>query len=130
MQIPVDKICPDPRRTTHFSRSEIRRTASRMQKCFGAPLCVAQAPACDIYMLISDERRFRAALLLGLKFVPCEVYDVHIVSSAKAAVGDPRFLINSIDRLIDTSRRVGIDAKYEKHETSDGLCLTVTVRRT
>jgi len=130
IQIPVDKICPDPKKLKiNFSRSEIKRAADRMKKCFGRPLPVSPAPTCDLYMLISDEARFRAALLLGLKRVPCEIYDESVVSGAKISLGDPQFLFNSIDRLVMTSRRAGIDASCSSSEDDATASVIVTVNK-
>lgn len=128
-QLPVDKICPDPRRVAvKISKSELRRAAAHMRKCFGAPIRVSPAPACELYMLMSDEKRFRAALLLGLKYVPCEIYEESVVSRAKIALSDPRFLINSIFRLVDTSKRAGIDATCERSDNGGTTTVTVTVK--
>lgn len=128
-QLPTDKICPDPRRTfTKISKSELRRTAAKMKKCFGAPIRVAPAPACELYMLKADETRFRAALLLGLKFVPCEIYEESVVARAKVALADPRFLINSMIRLVETSRRNGIEAAYIKQDSGGVTTLTVKIK--
>ncbi len=128
-QLPTDKICPDPRQTpTKISKSELRRTAAKMKKCFGAPIRVSPAPACELYMLKADELRFRAALLLGLKFVPCEIYEESVVAHAKVALADPRFLINSIVRLVETSRRNGIEAAFVKQESSGVTTLTVKIK--
>lgn len=126
-QLPIEKICPDPRRTSEkIPKAELRRTAARMRKCFGAPIRVIPAPACDLYMLMADEKRFRAALTLGLKYVPCEIYEQSAVTRAKIALADPRFLVNSIFRLVETSRRAGIDAACVRGD-SDGIT-TVTVK--
>ena len=128
-QLPTDKICPDPRRAAEkISKSELRRAAARMKKCFGAPIRVMPAPACELYMLMSDEKRFRAALMLGLKYVPCEIYEESAVSRAKIALSDPRFLINSIYRLVDTSRRAGIEAACVKAESGAITTLTVKIK--
>lgn len=128
-QLPIDKICPDPRLAAiKISKSELRRTAARMKKCFGAPIRVSPAPACELYMLMSDEKRFRAALTLGLKYVPCEIYDESVVSRVKVSLADPRFLINSIQRLVDTSRRAGIEAACVKAESGGVTTLTIKIK--
>lgn len=128
-QIPVDKICPDPRNTfPKASKSELRRAAAKMKKCFGAPIRVAPAPACELYMLKSDETRFRAALQLGLKFIPCEIYDDNVVSRSKIALVDPRFLVNSIMRLVETSRGSGIEAACVKQESGGITTIVVKIK--
>ncbi len=129
-QIPVDMICPDPKKLKiKFTKGELRRETEKMKKCFGKPLPVCPAPACDLYMLVSDEIRFRAALTLGLKYVPCEIFDESVVSGAKISLGDPRFLFNSIDRLIQTSKRAGIDAESVSSEDEASASVIITVKK-
>lgn len=129
-QLPVDAICPDPRHPAlKISRSDVKRAAARIKKCFGAPLPVCPAPACDLYILTGDELRFRAALLLGYRSVPCEIFDENVVSVAKFGISDPKFLFNSIERLVSTSSRAGLDVKIEKTESETAASATVTVQK-
>ena len=130
MQIPVDMICPDPKKLKiRFATGELRRETEKMKKCFGKPLPVSHAPACDLYMLLSDESRFRAALALGLKRVPCEIFDESVVSGAKMSLGDPRFLFNSIDRLVQTSKRAGIAAESVAYDDETTASVVITVKK-
>ena len=130
MQLPVEKLCPDPRKVrARMTRSELRRAAEKMKKCFGEPLPVCPAPASDQYMLLSDETRFRAALMLGYRCVPCEIYDEHIVSGAKFALSDPRFLFNSIEKLVSTSKRAGMDAEIVREDDYASASVVVTVHK-
>ena len=129
-QIPVNMICPDPRKLrVKIPLREIAREAAKIRNCFGAPLPVCEAPACDLYMLLGDEARFRAALFLGLKLVPCEIFDGGAVFGAKTSLGDPRFLFNSIERLVQTSKRAGIDAESVTFDDEASSGVTVTVKK-
>ena len=129
-QIETKLICPNPRkRPAKHTRAEIRRAAAKMQKCFGAPLRVCPAPACELYMMLSDDVRLAAALSLGYKRVPCEIFDECVVSGAKISVSDPRYLLNSIESLVKTSVRAGIDAECVCSESVLSACAVVTVHK-
>lgn len=128
-QIKTGSIFPDPRLLSKKStRSERARIAARMKKCFGSPLKVAPAPACDQFILLSDEARFRAALSLGLKYVPCEIFE-SIPKREKFAFSDARILVNSVERAVETSRRAGIDAEIEKSDNNGEIRMSITVRK-
>ena len=129
LQIPTDDILPDPRKPLgEYSWRELAKLALKIKVCFGAPLRVLPAPATDMYILLSDDKKLRAAILLGLSSVPCEIIKGDVFSRQKGSLNDPRFLFNSIDRLVDTSRRSGIDAETE-YRHADGVTeLVITVK--
>ncbi|MBQ0126161.1 MAG: hypothetical protein KBS59_07575 [Clostridiales bacterium] len=127
-QIPVNMICPNPTyQKKKPTRSELRRTCEKIRKCFGEPLKVCAAPAADMYMLTECDERFHAALLLGLKSVPCEIFDSSVLRTEKFAVSDPRFLFNSIERLVQTSSRAGINASCVLEKTDGETVISVKV---
>ena len=128
-QIPTEDILPDPRKPLgKYTWRELAKLALKIKICFGAPLPVAPAPASDMYILLSDDKKLRAALLLGLNSVPCEIIERSVINRHKCSLNDPRFLFNSIDRLVDTSKRAGIDANSE-YKCVDGITeLVITVK--
>jgi|GEM_PF-1650713 len=127
-QIRTDKIFPDPRIMRKISRTEKARVAARVKKCFGAPLKVAPAPACEQFILLSDVERYRAALMLGYKYVPCEIFDGGM-KREKFAFSDAKILINTVERAVETSRRAGINAEIESGERDGEYRMTVTVHK-
>ena len=75
-QIPTEDILPDPRKPLgKYTWRELAKLALKIKICFGAPLPVAPAPASNMYILLSDDKKLRAALLLGLNSVPCEIIE-------------------------------------------------------
>lgn len=129
LQIPTEDICPDPRKPLgQYSWRELAKLALKIKICFGAPLPVVPAPATDMYILMSDDKKLRAAILLGLNSVPCEIIKGGVVNRHKGSLNDPRFLFNSIDRLVDTSKLSGIDARSEYRHADGAIQLVITVK--
>ena len=129
LQIKTSEIFPDPKLLIkRATRAEKLRAAKKMKKCFGTPLKVTPAPACSKYILLSDEVRLRAALMLGYKYVPCEIFE-GALKREKFAFSDARILVNSVERAVETSRRAGIDAQFEKTDKDGDISMTVTVHR-
>ncbi|MFO1003493.1 MAG: ParB/RepB/Spo0J family partition protein [Planctomycetaceae bacterium] len=71
--ISIDRIRPDPsqpRRT--FSDTALQElTQSLCERGIRQPIRVRHEPTEDLYWIVSGERRYRAAILAGLKEIPC-----------------------------------------------------------
>lgn len=73
--IPVNKIKPDPKQPRKsFNDDDIKGIAANMKEVEGHVINPIEVDA--TYMIITGERRWRAAKLLGLKEIRCVVIDI------------------------------------------------------
>ncbi|MBQ9510382.1 MAG: ParB N-terminal domain-containing protein [Clostridia bacterium] len=147
--IKCDMIRPNPAgRRGKYHDEELSRLAKRfLKRGVGVP-CVVEAFKYEnetLYLLLSGEKIFRAALIAGIKFLPCVVFsnadtvvenqrdspDNTAFTPPKAhgrvVIRDARLFYNSIDHAVELMRNSGVDIMTEKQETPSHTVLTIAV---
>lgn len=93
--IPIERILPDPRQPRkHFPEKSLQELAASIAaQGVLQPLTVSPDPANDTFVIITGERRYRAAQRVGLKYIPCIIVN-HITDQQR-----------SIQQLIENLQR-------------------------
>ena len=143
--IKCDSIRPDPTRPRGKYRDEdLSRLAKRFIKLgIGVPCVVELYKRGDSerYILLSGEKIFRAALIGGIKALPCVVLipprkndDISsnktfspLKAPGKVVIHDARLFYNSVYHAVELMKRSGVDVLTEKQETRSHTVLTIAV---
>lgn len=111
--IAISKVRPDasqPRRT--FDEDELRNLAASIaERGIRQPIRVFHEAKDDSYRIVSGERRYRAALQLGLTEIPC------IVDKPPAGDPVPNRATVLVDQIVENWQREDLDP----YELSDAL---------
>ena len=144
--IKCDMIRPDPARPRgKYCDEELSRLAKRfVKRGVGVP-CVVESRKygeTERFILLSGEKIFRAALIGGIKALPCVVTvpsrdnktnavepDVFASpkTTGKVIIHDARLFYNSIDHAVELMKRSGVEILTEKQETPSHTVLTIAV---
>jgi len=82
--IPIDKLVPSPfQPRLHISREKLEQLANSMRGGLIEPLLVRHVDG--VYRIVSGERRWRAAQLLGWTEIPCRIEEMDDAQEAWAA---------------------------------------------
>lgn len=145
--IKCEMIRPNPAgRRGRYLDEELSRLAKRFLKCgIGIPCVVEEFSykSESYYLLLSGEKIFRAALIAGIKLLPCviaensaskEICDTLPNTSfappkaaGKFVIRDARLFYNSIDHAVELMKKSGVEIMTEKQETPSHTVLTIAV---
>lgn len=87
IQIPIDKIIPNPNQPRKFFNQSALEELAESIKTFGViqPIQVRELGE-DIYELVAGERRLRASLLAGIEEIPCLIVTLTDQDSAVISI--------------------------------------------
>lgn len=120
-------ICPNPYESPRkFSPAEVRALAAELQqKGMSSPLLIQNVgtSASPLYQLICGEKRFRAALMADMLYVPCAVIERNAPADISTCdIPLPRDCFEEADVLSDILQK----KRYTKSELAAKLGISLT----
>lgn len=132
IMLDINRIVPDPRREAQsFEPKSLAELSRAVARDFGDPVTVAVSPVGEMYILLSGEMRYAAALCAGLTEIPATVISYDVVSHGvkQPSLSDPRFFVNTVRKYADFMGSAGHEVTLNERDTADGTVIEIFIRK-